>query len=284
MLGPSRYFFLPAVLVLAGTAFSTAVLSQAPAQSSHRALLTPPNPASSLNQLPPALATAAVPSAGVRAQSSDLSHEQLGDIAAAHRHFRAAIAAYAQAPQMTAALWDKSGIAYEMLHDFGDAMRCYRNALKLDPNFPQVYNNLGSLYGLVRNFGKADHMYRMALKLDPNSPRFLMNFGTNLIALHKFAAGWEAYRHALALDPAVFNDAGGPAVGNAASVHNRGAMYYYIALGCTRTSDAGCAVENLRAAIDRGFVSPKEIASDTRFAALNGNPAFQRLLTEESTR
>ena len=284
MLGPSRYFVLPAALLLAGTAFSTAVLSQTPAQNPHRALLSPPDPASSLNQLPPALAAAAVPSAGMRAKPGGLSHEQLGDIAAAHRHFRAAIAAYAQAPQMTAALWDKSGIAYEMLHDFGDAMRCYQNALKQDPNFPQVYNNLGSLYGLAKNFGKADHMYRMALKLDPDSPRFLMNFGTNLIAQHKFAAGWQTYRHALALDPAVFNDAGGPTVGNAASVHSRGAMYYYIALGCTRTGDAGCAVENLRAAIDRGFASPKQIASDTRFAALHGNHGFQRLLTEESAR
>ena len=232
---------------------------------------------------PPALARANVKSTSPGAPSASLrlNPELLGDIAAAHQQFRAAISDYGKAPQMTAVLWDKTGVAYEMLRDFGDAVRCYKEALKLNPNFAQVYNNLGTLYGLVQNWGKADKNYRMALKLDPDSPRFLMNFGTNLLAQHKFAKGWDAYRRALAIDPAVFGDGGGPVVGSAASVHNRGAMYYYIALGCTRTGDSQCAVENLRAAIDRGFASAKVIAADRRFISLHGNPAFQQLVKEQ---
>lgn len=231
----------------------------------------------------PAEARVAGPSSVSVSLPKHLGPEQIGDIAAAHRRFQAAIAAYAKAPQMTAVLWDKSGIAYEMLHNFRDAKRCYQKALKLDPNSAQVYNNLGTLYGLVQNFGKADRMYRMALKLRPGSPRFLMNFGTNLLAQHKFAQGWDAYRQALAIDPRVF-DSGGPRVGTAASVHNRGAMHYYIALGCTRIGNQKCAVENLRAAVDRGFADPKQIATDKKFTSLHRNHAFQQLLEEESCR
>lgn len=283
MLGPHNYFCLPAALLLAGMVLSPAVPAQTPVQASLPALLAPANSASSRNPLWPAPAGEAIePSSAALTRPKALSPELIGDVAAAHRRFRAAIADYAKAPQMTAVLWDKTGIAYEMLHDFGDAIRCYQKALRLNPKFAEVYNNLGTLYGLARNFAKADRNYRMALKLDPNSARFLRNFGTNLLAEHKFAAGWAAYRQALAIDPGIF-DVGGPTVGSAASVHDRGAMYYYIALGCTRIGDANCAVENLRAAVDRGFADPKQIAKDGRFTTLRGNHAFQQFLKEEDS-
>ena len=280
-MGLSRFLYLPAALLLAGMALSPALPAQMLAQAPIPALLNPSLSASS----PPAPAPpAASSSAGAHPTPARLTPETLGDIAAAHHHYRAAISDYAGAPQMTAVLWDKTGIAYEMLHDFADALRSYQQALRLNPNLAQAYNNLGTLYGLARNFGKADRMYRTALRLDPDSPRFLMNFGTNLMAQHKFAEGWDAYQRALAIDPAVFNDAAGPTVGNGASLHNRGAMYYYIALGCARTGDAHCAVENLRAAIDRGFATAKAIASDNHFTALHRSASFQQLLDEESSR
>ncbi|HEX8711270.1 MAG TPA: tetratricopeptide repeat protein [Terracidiphilus sp.] len=285
-MGLSRNFCITASLLLAAMASSSFVPAQAPAQISRPAFLDP-SPSSSTLSLDPtgfARANTVAPTPAERTTPIRLSAEAVGDIAAAHRHFRDAIADYASAPQMTAVLWDKTGVAYEMLHDFGNAVRCYRQALKLNPGFAEVYNNLGTLYGLVQSFGKADKNYRMALKLDPDSPRFLMNLGTNLLAQHKFAEGWDAYRRALALDPAILGDSGGPTVGNAASVENRGAMYYYIALGCTRTGDVKCAVENLRAAIDRGFTGAKEIAGDQRFIGLRQNRAFQQLLAEENSR
>lgn len=185
---------------------------------------------------------------------------------------------------MTARLWEKTGVAYEMLRDSSDALRCYRKALALNPNYAAAWNNLGTLYGLQQNYKEADRMYRRALELDPNSAQFLRNFGTNLMAEHKFAQGWDAYQGALAIDPNVFTEVDGPIIGNTASVHERGAMYYYIALGCVSAGDSACAVKNLRAAIARGFASPKKVAADHRFQSLRRNRAFQQLLQEESSR
>ena len=68
---------------------------------------------------------------------------------------------------MTAAIWNKMGIAYQMMFNSKDAMRCYKESLKLDPANPQVLNNLGTVYASLKEYGQADRMYRKALKIDP---------------------------------------------------------------------------------------------------------------------
>ena len=59
--------------------------------------------------------------------------EQLGDSMVAHQRYQEAIAQYAKAPQMSAAIWNKMGIAYQMMFDAKDANRCYRESLSLSP-------------------------------------------------------------------------------------------------------------------------------------------------------
>ncbi len=127
--------------------------------------------------------------------------EQLGDSLVGHQRYQAAIAAYSKAPEMTAAIWNKMGIAYQMLFNAKDATRCYKESLKLDPTNAQVMNNLATVYASLKQYGQADRMYRKALKLDPKSAIVLKNYGTNLLAEHKYNRGWEAYQQALAIDP-----------------------------------------------------------------------------------
>ena len=43
----------------------------------------------------------------------------------AHHRYQAAIEAYKQAPQNSAAVWNKMGIAYQMMFNLPDATRCY---------------------------------------------------------------------------------------------------------------------------------------------------------------
>jgi Tfp pilus assembly protein PilF len=144
-----------------------------------------------------------------------------------------------------------------------------------------VLNNLATVYGSMKNYGAADRMYRKAIKLDPQSALVLKNYGTNLMTEHKYTRGWEAYQHALAIDPTIFTGHNGPTVQNVASVGDRGAMNYYMALGCARAGYTDCALEYLRSAIDEGYTNPKKVAADDAFASLRGNPAFQQLLAEQ---
>ena len=207
--------------------------------------------------------------------------EEAGDSLAAHQHYQAAIAAYAKAPEKTADLWNKMGIAYQMMLNSKDATRCYKESLKLDPKNSQVLNNLGTVYASQKEYGQADKMYHKALKLDPRSAVILKNLGTNELAEHKYSKGWASYQQALAIDPQIFEDHGSPRVEDPGSVQQRGAMNYYMALGCARAGYTDCAVQYLRMALDEGFTDRKKIASSAEFASLRDNPAFKQLLAEQ---
>jgi tetratricopeptide (TPR) repeat protein len=207
--------------------------------------------------------------------------EQLGDSLMAHRRYQAAIEAYKHAPKNSATVWNKMGIAYQMMLNLEEATHCYQASLKLDPKNVNVLNNLGTVYDSLKEYKSAVKMYHKALKVDPRSALVLKNLGTDLLAQHQYRKGWSYYQSALALDPQIFDHNGGPRVENPATVQERGAMNYYMAKGCVRAGKNDRAIEYLRMAVDEGFTSPKKIAADQEFAGLHGIPAFEQLLAEQ---
>ena len=58
-------------------------------------------------------------------------------------------------------------------------------------------------------------------------------------------------------------------------------MNYYMAKGCARAGFNDRAIEYLRQALNEGFTNPQKIMADHEFAALHGNPAFERLLADQ---
>jgi len=197
-----------------------------------------------------------------------------------HQRYQEAIATYRKASS-SAAIWNKMGIAYQMMFNVNEAMHCYKESLKLDSNNAQVVNNLATIYDSEKEYSQAERLYRKSVKLDPDSAMVYKNLGTNLLAQHKYSRGWDAYQRALALDPEIFEDHGTPQVQNPASITERGAMNYYMALGCVRIGQTECALQYLRMAIDEGFTSPKKVASDVAFASLRDNADFKQLLASQ---
>jgi Tfp pilus assembly protein PilF len=228
----------------------------------------------------PASAPLPAPDSVAAAPATPPTHEELGDTMGLHHRYQAAIAEYAKAPP-TAAVWNKMGIDYQMMFNSKDATRCYRESLKLDPHNSQVFNNIGTVYDSLKQYGTAERYYKKALKADPRSPLILKNLGTNLLAQHKYSRGWQEYRKALAIDPHVFEDRSSPQVQNPSTVAERGAMNYYMALGCASMGQVDCALQYLRMALDEGFTSPKKVASDMAFASLRANPDFQQMLAAQ---
>jgi tetratricopeptide (TPR) repeat protein len=208
--------------------------------------------------------------------------EMEGDALMGHQRYQAAIEAYKNAPQDSASVWNKMGIAYELLYNNGEALRCYLTAHHLDPKNASVVNNLGSLAMAARRFHDAEKLYHKAAKLDPHSPLFLKNLGTAYISDHKYKNGWEEYRAALAIDPNVFSHASGVRVDNPTSSQDRGAMNYFMAKGCMLAGEKHEAIEYLRMALNEGFTSAKKIYDDQQFAALHDVPEFQQMMVEQS--
>jgi len=209
--------------------------------------------------------------------------EEVGDSLMAHQRYQAAIESYKKGPQDSAAVWNKMGIAYQMMFNLQDATRCYQESLKLDPKNPNVLNNLGTVYDSQKEYRSAVRMYRKALKIDATSALVLKNLGTDLLAQHQYKKGWEAYQAAIAISPGIFGSESGPRVENPASVQQRGAMNYYMAKSCARAGMNDRAIEYLRMALNEGFTSPKKIAADGEFAGLRGVPAFEQLLAEQKS-
>jgi len=209
--------------------------------------------------------------------------EEAADAFMTHQRYQAAIEAYKKAPLGSPSVWNKMGIAYQMMYNLGDAARCYRASLKIDPKNARVLNNLATLYDSQKDYRSAEQMYRKAIRIEPKSALVLKNFGTNQLAQHRYKKGWELYQSAIAIDPVIFQDHGTPRVNNPSSVQERGAMNYYMARGCVRAGQSDCAIEYLRMAMNEGFITPKKIADDAEFSSLRDLPAFKQLLAAQNT-
>lgn len=208
--------------------------------------------------------------------------EQIGDSMSVRQRYQAAIAAYSKATPMTAVIWNKMGIAYQMMFDVKDAIRCYNASLKIDPRNAQVINNLATVYDSQKLFGQGEKLYRKAIKIDPKSALIHRNLGSNLMAQHKYKKGAEAYKAALAIDPQIFTSRTGASVQNPASAQDRGALHYYMARGCVSAGNPECAIQNLRLALNEGYTNVRKIASDESFASLRELPGFQQLIASQT--
>jgi len=285
MCRPFQHRWLPALAVFAALMFASfSVFAQNPAPAPAPVPAPAPTQISapdSAQNSPIAPAGAQQPRPSEASQQTTSSPEAVGDALMIHQRYQAAIESYKKGPRDSPDVWNKMGIAYQLMFNLQDASRCYQASLKLDPKSPRVLNNLGTIYDSLREYGDAERMYRKAVKLDPKSALIYKNLGTNLLAQHKYKKGWEVYKTALTLDPQVFQNQASPRVENPASVQERGAMNFYMAKGCVRAGLTDRAIEYLRMALNEGFTSPKKIEADSEFASLRGIPAFDQLLAAQ---
>jgi tetratricopeptide (TPR) repeat protein len=214
-------------------------------------------------------------------QARSLSAEQLGDLHEIRGHYHAAVSAYAQIEHPSAEVWDKMGIAYQMLFDWKDALRCYEQAHRLAPQNPQILNNIATVYETEHRYSEAEHYFHRALKFDPKNPTMLTNLGTNLLMQHKYKAGAKAYLEALILNPQVVEPRDGPRIEDPAPHSERGTANYFLAQSCARAGLNECALMHLRKAFNEGSATRKRVAADHAFDALRNTPELQKLLLLE---
>jgi tetratricopeptide (TPR) repeat protein len=210
--------------------------------------------------------------------------EEAGDAFVLHQQYQAAIEAYAKSDQMSAAIWNKMGISYQMLFDLKNAERCYKESLKLDPDHAAAFNNLATIDDARKDFGGAEKFYRKALKSEPNSARFMKNLATNLLMQHKYAESSEAYAQALALDPHILDHSKGPTAEAQISVKDRGMESYLKARSCARVGLNDCALAQLRLAFDEGSATRTKVASENDFVSLRQTSGYEHLIEEQDQR
>jgi tetratricopeptide (TPR) repeat protein len=132
--------------------------------------------------------TSLAQSANYRARLRRIEADYKGFIAR-HPDHAPAVAAY-------------GGFLYDQgRHD--EALALWERALKLDPKFARVYNDLAAHYGHYGRAGDALRYHQKAYELDPTDPLYHFNWATTCILFRKDAQnvyGWsedEIFRHSL---------------------------------------------------------------------------------------
>jgi len=205
--------------------------------------------------------------------------EMQGDLLAVRQHYLDAIAAYKAAPQDSAVIANKIGVAYHHMFDLNDAKLYYERAIKLDPNYAQAVNNLGAIYHAEKNYRQAERYYRRAIKLDPKSPLFYSNLGTAYFFSGNVKKGAEAYSQAFALDPDVFEHTGASKIEELSSTKDLAAVNYELAKTYAKAGLNDRALAYLRKALGEGFNDRKKLMNDPELASLRETPEFLQLLT-----
>jgi tetratricopeptide (TPR) repeat protein len=205
-----------------------------------------------------------------------LDAEQSGDRLMAQHRYQAALETYRSVDTPSAKLWNRMGVAYQLLFALDDSIRCYKKSLQLDSNNPLVLNNLATAYDQMGDHRQAEALYRKAISVAPNSATYLKNLGTNLLAQHEYEGGSDAYRQALALDPHILDNHDNPSM---VLPHSDNAETNYArARSCAQADQKECALVYLRKALDEGPSTAKRVSSDPQFKSLINDPAIKELL------
>jgi tetratricopeptide (TPR) repeat protein len=100
------------------------------------------------------------------------------------------------------------GIWYSANGQIAEAMACFQRALKIAPDHPLAFKNLGDSYtqeglALTRQglWGPAMDKYQTALKLNPRNSAALYNLGNAHARQEQWAQAIACYRQALQADP-----------------------------------------------------------------------------------
>ena len=219
---------------------------------------------------------------GVKADPN-LTPEKRGDIFMVRKMYREAIDAFKQAPQDSAVVLNKIGIAYHQLTDLASAKKYYQRSVKRNPRYPEAVNNLGTVYYAEKSYRRAISQYKKALRVAPKSASIHSNLGTAYFARKKYSDASKSYQTALELDPEIFEHRSTHGVMlQERSVEERAKFHYYLAKTYAKAGVNDRALQYLRRALEEGFKERKKILEDPEFAALRETPEFKELMARET--
>ena len=124
------------------------------------------------------------------------NHLGAGDVSAAEKCFREAIRLNPEFSEAHGNL----GFVLDHQGRFDEAETCYRQALLLDPGCAQVHLNLGVLLAVQRRFEQALAAYERAIQYSPQSPAAWSNLGGLYIGMKRAVEAEICLRRALELD------------------------------------------------------------------------------------
>jgi uncharacterized protein (TIGR02466 family) len=116
--------------------------------------------------------------------------------------FAEAVASYRQALKLqpnTPDLWFNLGIALTQINQLNEAAEAYRQATRVNPQFFEAHGNLGTILQRQGKLDEAIASYEAGLKINPQDARGFFNLGTVLRDKGQLGDAVNAYQQALKL-------------------------------------------------------------------------------------
>ena len=211
-----------------------------------------------------------------------LTPEVRGDILMARKMYREAIEKYREGAANSAVLANKIGIAYHQVLDLDSAKKNYERAIKLNPNYAEAINNLGTIQYARKSYRRAIAEYNKALRITPESASILSNLGTAYFARKNYELAFATYQKALQIDPEVFEHRNTHGVLlQERSVDERAKFHYYLAKTYAKAGMIDRALLYIRKALEEGFKERDKFRQEPEFAVLHDNPEFKQLMAAD---
>jgi Flp pilus assembly protein TadD len=106
-----------------------------------------------------------------------------------------------ESQQLTAEQWFERAYKLGEAKNFDEAIRCYTEALRLEPDLDAAHNNLGNLLRDLKRDDEAEAAYRKAIELNPSFTEVYNNLGLLLSDLKRNEEAEAAYHKAIELNP-----------------------------------------------------------------------------------
>ncbi|MGQ9918173.1 MAG: tetratricopeptide repeat protein [Bryobacteraceae bacterium] len=211
-----------------------------------------------------------------------ISPEMRGDIYMARRMYREAIDAYRAIQPPTAVIYNKIGIAYQQLGDLNSAKKMYERAIKLNKQYAEAINNLGTIHYARKSYRRAISTYKKALQFNPESASIYSNLGTAYFARKDYRRATECYEKAISLDPDVFERRGtSGTLLQERSVEERARFHYQLARVYAKNGRNDLALFYMRKSIEEGFREKRRYLEEDEFSELRKLPEFEEIMKIE---
>lgn len=93
------------------------------------------------------------------------------------------------------------GCKHENSHSYREAIEAYKESLRMNPNFPVAYINLGVVYYKLGKYSDAIEAFKEAAKVEPNSLLVYRKLGTAYIIRGAYSEAVDAFRKATDIEP-----------------------------------------------------------------------------------
>src|SRR5260370_22148368 len=100
-----------------------------------------------------------------------------------------------------AAAYNAKGLESYKSGKYEDAIKSYKQAVKLKKDYAEAHYNLGDAYFQLKQYKQAIGAYKQALRYQSNVPTAYNHMGTAYFKLGEHKKAIEAYKAAILLDP-----------------------------------------------------------------------------------